>query len=47
VVERQCVELPLASWEDRSGSRLGLRHVPQVLAELVRLRAIVAEERRR
>jgi hypothetical protein len=45
-VARQCVELPLASWEDRSGSKLGLRQVPQVIAELVRLRAIVAEERR-
>jgi glycosyltransferase involved in cell wall biosynthesis len=46
-VERQCIELPLMAWEDRSGSKLGLRQVPQVLAELVRLRAIVAEERRR
>jgi glycosyltransferase involved in cell wall biosynthesis len=46
-VERQCVELPLMTWEDRSGSKLGLRQVPQVFQELVRLRAIVAEERRR
>ena len=46
-VERQCVELPLAAWEDRSGSKLGLRQVPQIVAELVRLRAIVAAERRR
>lgn len=46
-VARQCVELPLVAWEDRSGSKLGLRQVPQIVAELVRLRAIVAEERRR
>jgi dolichyl-phosphate beta-glucosyltransferase len=46
-VERQCVELPLQSWEDASGSKLGLRQVPKVLGELLRLRRIVAEERRR
>ncbi len=46
-VPRQCLELPLDSWEDASGSKLGLRQVPQVVSELLRLRAIVAAERRR
>ena len=44
-VARQCVELPLEVWEDTSGSKLGLRQVPQILGELIRLRGIVAAER--
>jgi glycosyltransferase involved in cell wall biosynthesis len=45
-VGRQCRELPLAVWEDAPGSKLGLRQVPTIAAELLRLRAIVAAERR-
>ena len=37
--------LPLEVWEDTSGSKLGLRQVPQILGELIRLRGIVAAER--
>jgi dolichyl-phosphate beta-glucosyltransferase len=44
-VARQCVELPLEVWEDTSGSKVGLRQVPQILGELIRLRGIVAAER--
>lgn len=46
-VDRQCVELPLDAWEDASGSKLGLRQMPKVFGELLSLRRIVAEERRR
>lgn len=45
-VARQCVELPLAAWEDAPGSKIGLRRVPTIAAELLRLRRIVAAERR-
>ena len=45
-VARQCIELPLESWVDASGSKLGLGQVPRVFAELVRLRAIVKAEYR-
>lgn len=46
-VLRQCVELPLDAWEDKAGSKIGVRQAMHVLGELVRLRAIVAEARRR
>lgn len=45
-VERQCVELPLASWRDVGGSKIRPRELPIIARELLRLRRIVAEERR-
>jgi glycosyltransferase involved in cell wall biosynthesis len=44
---RQCVELPLQSWRDVGGSKLGPAQFPKIARELARLRKIVAEERRR
>jgi glycosyltransferase involved in cell wall biosynthesis len=46
-VERQCFEFPLDTWLDAPGSKLNLRQVPKVFGELVKLQAIVREERRR
>jgi len=46
-VARQCLELPLHTWRDVGGSKLGPRQFPHVLGELMQLRTIVADERRR
>lgn len=46
-VERQCLELPLQTWRDVGGSKLGPRQFPHILGELLQLRTIVADERRR
>lgn len=46
-VERQCFELPLQTWRDVGGSKLGPRQIPHILGELLQLRTIVADERRR
>src|SRR6185295_18030478 len=44
-VYRQCVELPLQSWRDVGGSKLGPGQFPKIARELLRLRRIVADER--
>ncbi len=45
-VDRQCVELPLQTWRDVGGSKLGPRQFPHIVGELLQLRTIVADERR-
>jgi len=46
-VIEQCVEFPLSDWHDAPGSKIGWRHIPQIILETSRIVASRTERNRR
>jgi glycosyltransferase involved in cell wall biosynthesis len=45
-VIEQCVEFPLTDWHDAPGSKIGWRHIPQIIFETSRIAAVRTERNR-